>query len=432
MAALKLDEALVESARASAAAAWQIVRYRRAEWWPFLRERWGWHSRARIGTGPRIWIVCAPGGEVVQTAALGPALRRAFPDATLVLSTTNAPFLAVARRIGGLDRCFFTPFDRRRPVGRALAGLRPDLLVTVESAFTPVLLREAHRRGIVTMLASGTMTADYHLEPSYARALRHRVFDAIDVVGVKDASEPDAFARLGVPAPRIRLLGDLRHDGAFFRVDESERAAWRVRLGVRPGEGLLVAGSVRGGEEEPILEAYARLREKDAPLRLVIAPRFVAQTPCIEREGAARGLGVERVSAGAPRGADVIVLDTYGDLPRVYALARYVFLGGTLVRVGAGLGQNLIEPLAHGAPIFFGPHVKRWAAITAELCGIFPGLAIEGADDLVAGVLALEAAPATVAALRERAQALMARGADATARHVEAIREALAARRSIA
>jgi len=424
----QVDDALVDALRASAAAAWQILRHGRTEWRPFLRERWGGLPRLTGKTGPRIWIVCAPGGEVVQTSVLGPSLRQAFPDATLVLSTSNREFLAVARRIAGLDGCFFTPFDRPRAVRRALDRVRPDLVVTVESAFAPVLLREARRRGVITMLASGTMTADYHLEPSYARPLRHHVFDAVDVVGVKEASEISAFVRLGVPASRIAVLGDLRRDARFARVEESERTAVRARLGVGRDESLLVAGSVRPGEEPLVLEAYRRVRDKGAELRLLIAPRFIAQAPTIESECAERGLSVARVSAGVPGASDVIVLDTYGDLPHVYALARFVFLGGTLVHVGAGLGQNLIEPLAHGAPIFFGPHVRRWTALTRALLEIYPGLAVTGADDLADGLLALDAAPGIVAALRERASALMAEGGDAAARHVEAIRAVLTAR----
>lgn len=427
-----MDEAVVAAVRASAGAAWQIARHRRTEWWPFLRERWGWVDAVAGHSGPRIWIVCAPGGEVVQSAALVPALRRGLPDAMLVLSTTNASFLAVAQRIEGLDRCLFTPFDRPVPVRRALAALRPDLVVTVESAFAPVLLREARRAGATTMLASGTMTADYHLEPSYARPLRRGVFQDLDVVGVKDETEIGAFTRFGVPAARLRVLGDLRYDARFYQVDEPERATLRARLGSAPGERLLVAGSVRGGEEPIVVEAYRLVREKGADVRLVIAPRFVSQVAVIERECATHGLRTGRVSRSAGAGADVVILDTYGDLARVYALAHLVFLGGTLVHVGAGLGQNMIEPLAQGAPIFFGPHVRRWTAITAELRQIFPGLAVTGAPDLAQGVLDLEQAPDVIAALRVRAHALMSRGTDATARHVEAIRDVLTMRRSAA
>lgn len=425
---MPLDTALVDALRATAGAARRVGGANGLAWRRFLRERWGWAPRVGAARGPRIWLVCAPGGEVVQTAPLVPALRRALPDATLVLSTTNEAFLAVASRMPGLDACLFTPFDRPAPVRRALATLRPDLVVTVESAFAPVLVREARRFGATTMLASGTMTADYDRDPAWARPLRHRVFDYVDVVGVKAGDEPAAFARFGVPASRVRVLGDLRYDPSFYRVDDAERTALRARLASTADERLFVAGSLRDGEEPIVLDAYRALRDKHADLRLVLAPRFTAQAAGVERAAAARGLTVTRVSTGAAPGADVVLLDTYGDLARVYALASVVFLGGTLVHVGAGLGQNLVEPLAHGAPVFFGPHVRRWTAITRELTEIYPGLAVSGAADLARGVLDLEGAPAVVAALRERAGAIMARGADATARHVEAIRDVLAAR----
>ena len=60
-----------------------------------------------------------------------------------------------------------------------------------------------------------------------------------------------------------------------------------------------------------------RTRLARAGLRLVIAPRFIAQAAVVERECAARGVRAGRVSRGAAAGADVIILDTYGDLPRV-------------------------------------------------------------------------------------------------------------------
>jgi 3-deoxy-D-manno-octulosonic-acid transferase len=428
----RVDQALVDALRASAGAARRLGGSRGAASWRFLRERWGFAPRRGERRAPRLWIVCAAGGEVIQTWALGPALRRALPDAVLLLSTTNEQFLSVAARIEGLDACFFTPFDRPIAVRRALASIQPDLLITVESAFAPVLLAEARRRGITTMLASGTMTADYHLEPAYARPLSRHVFDDLDVVGVKDDPEIEAFGRFGVPASKMLVLGDLRRDPGFYRVTDAERAMLATRLGARPDERLFVAGSLRPGEEAILLDAWLALRDKHVEMRLVMAPRFITQAAVVEREAAARGLGVGRVSRGTAGGADVVLLDTYGDLARVYALASVVFLGGTLVRVGAGLGQNLIEPLAHGAPVFFGPNVRRWAAITSALTEVFPPLAVTDATGLAQGVLALEDAPDKRAALRARAQALMAEGADATMRHVEAIRGVLARRRQAA
>jgi 3-deoxy-D-manno-octulosonic-acid transferase len=272
------------------------------------------------------------------------------------------------------------------------------------------------------------MSADYHLDASYARGRQRGVLGLLDLIGAKDAADAAAFRRLGVPADRVTVLGDLRFDPAFHLVPAAERDARRRRLGLGPADRVLVAGSVRPGEEGVVLDACARLRRDGSDLRLVVAPRFLSQAGPILRGCAERGLTARRATAGPSASASVVVLDTYGDLARVYALATYVLLGGSLVKTGLGLGQNLVEPLAHGAPVFFGPHMSRWQALTRELLDVYPGLEVRDAAGLVAGIDGLEAAPDRVAALREVAAGIMARGRNGVEEHVRAIERLVHAR----
>jgi 3-deoxy-D-manno-octulosonic-acid transferase len=72
-------------------------------------------------------------------------------------------------------------------------------------------------------------------------------------------------------------------------------------------------------------------------------------------------------------------VDTIGQLPALYALAGSAFVGGTLVRVG---GHNLLEPLAAGVPVLFGPHTEHVAEIAAALTRSGAGLRVENADAL--------------------------------------------------
>jgi 3-deoxy-D-manno-octulosonic-acid transferase len=413
--------------RASAAALVQAARGRaHPRWRKFLGDSWGHVRRVHHGR-PVIWLVCAAGGEVIQTAALGPALREAWPDATVLLSTTNHAFLDVAQRMRGLDACLYTPWDLSRPCRRAVAALAPDLVIAVESAWNPVLLRQARRAGARTMLASGTMVADYHRAAPYRRPMRLRVLDHLDLVGARDDADAAAFGQLGVPPARIRVLGDLRLDAGFAAAAPA-RERLRDRAGLREGDRVLVAGSVHAGEDAVVLDAARVLAEKLEDFRLVIAPRYLAAVPALEHGCAERGLRASRFTAPARPDAQVVILDTYGDLPAMYGLARHAFLGGSLVKIDLGLGQNLVEPLAHGIPVFFGPHMRRWTSVTSALLAVFPGLQVGNADELVAGVLEVEERPEARAALRSVADGVMRGGADAVARHVDAARALLGSR----
>jgi 3-deoxy-D-manno-octulosonic-acid transferase len=410
--------------RATAGALRDVLRgHPHPRWRKFLRDTWGRPRIVHRGR-PVIWLVCAAGGEVVQAAGLVRGLRHAFPEATLVLSTSNHAFLDLAQRMSGLDACLYTPWDVRRACARAVAALRPDVVVSVESAWNPVLLRQARRRGARTLLASGTLRADYHLATPYRRPMRRRVLQHLDVAGVTDDGEVAVFEGLGVPAARVQVLGDLRLDAAFSEFSAADRAALAARVGVEPDDHVLVAGSVHPGEDALVLDAFAALREDDDSMRLIVAPRHGDAVHAVETAARARGFTTARLGQrrghGAPRW-DVLVVDTYGDLRRLYGLATAAFVGGTVVKIGLGLGQNLVEPLVHGVPVFFGQHVRRWVAVTDALRAIEPALLVASAGDLAAGIRALAAAPDRVKALRECAGQLVAGGARSVAQHVDAI-----------
>src|SRR5206468_2904202 len=97
---------------------------------------------------------------------------------------------------------------------------------------------------------------------------------------------------------------------------------------------------------------------------------------CMHREESARrridlGADASRVAGFAtirrselpidaePR-ADVIVLDSIGELAQLYQLATVVFVGGSLVDHG---GHNILEPAVVGKPIVFGPHMQNFKEI---------------------------------------------------------------------
>jgi 3-deoxy-D-manno-octulosonic-acid transferase len=63
-------------------------------------------------------------------------------------------------------------------------------------------------------------------------------------------------------------------------------------------------------------------------------------------------------------GADVILLDTIGELPSTYSLASVVFVGGSIVDRG---GHNVLEPAAHGVAVVTGAHTHNFHAIVDSL-----------------------------------------------------------------
>ena len=64
------------------------------------------------------------------------------------------------------------------------------------------------------------------------------------------------------------------------------------------------------------------------------------------------------------RPANVFLLDTIGELARVYRYGAVAFIGGSLVSTG---GHNPLEAALWGVPVMSGPHVHNFAEVFREM-----------------------------------------------------------------
>jgi 3-deoxy-D-manno-octulosonic-acid transferase len=153
-----------------------------------------------------------------------------------------------------------------------------------------------------------------------------------------------------------------------------------LRLGDAP---VLVAAPTCAGEEEMILDAFARLRPDFALLRLLLAPRDPERCAGVAQLAAARGHRVARRSGPVPAAVDVIVGDDPDERAAYYALGRVALIGGTLVAAG---GHDPVEAAAAGVPMLIGPHEGDFAAAIARFRGAGVLTRVDSTDALVAAV----------------------------------------------
>jgi 3-deoxy-D-manno-octulosonic-acid transferase len=95
----------------------------------------------------------------------------------------------------------------------------------------------------------------------------------------------------------------------------------------------------------------------------MIAPRHPERFSDVADLLKASGLRWARRSAppdASDAPAEVILLDSIGELQAVYSLAAIVFVGGSLVNTG---GHNILEPAAVGVPVIVGPHTHNFQSI---------------------------------------------------------------------
>ena len=376
---------------------------------------------------PSIWVHAVSVGETLAARPLLAALRDAYPGHRRLLSTTTATGQQVARGLGDLvDATFYAPFDLPPFIARTLDRAAPDLLIVVDTEIWPNLLRACRRRGVRTALANGRLTARSFRGYRRAGRFMRRVMGDIDLICVQTEQWGRWFELLGADAARLLVTGSLKFDAPPSAV--ADGGARHPVLACFPPPGarpVVVAASTVRGEEESVLRAFARARERHPPALLVLAPRHPERFEEAARIAAAAGCRVARrtsLAEGGSREADVVVLDTIGELPYVYEVASCVFVGGSLVPAG---GHNIIEPAAAGRAILFGPHMESFAEIAHLFVVRSAAVQVRTADDLESEVVALLGDPQRCRRLGAAARTVLEAHRGATSRTLAAVAELL-------
>jgi 3-deoxy-D-manno-octulosonic-acid transferase len=314
-----------------------------------------------------IWIHAVSVGEALTARALAADLKARYPRLRLFLSTTTIAGQQVARgSLSNVDAVFYFPFDWTFIVRRTLALVRPRLFIMMETEIWPNLLRECRRRGVKTIMINGRISSRSYPRYRLVRPFFRRVLADVDRFCMQSEESARRLVELGAAAGRVSVTGSLKFDSlelpaATAHGKPRERVLRFFR--VSANRTVIIAGSTMRGEEASVLRAFARVKTAMPNALAVLAPRHPERFGEVERLARDAGFVTVRRSElpidAEPR-ADVVVLDSIGELAQLYQLATAVFVGGSLVDHG---GHNILEPAIFGKPIVFGPHMQNFKEI---------------------------------------------------------------------
>jgi 3-deoxy-D-manno-octulosonic-acid transferase len=246
----------------------------------------------------------------------------------------------------------------------------------------------------------------------------------IDLFCMQSREDAERIRLLGAPAERIQVTGNIKWD---FSGPELPAGELRREFGLPEGVPVLIAGSTSEGEEEVVLEAWSEVRSEVPDLLLVLAPRHPHRFEEVARLLGARGISFTRRS-GRPRNASpLLLLDTLGELRKVYAAGTLCFVGGSLVPRG---GQNLMEPAAAGRPVLFGPRTENFEEAARLLLKTGGGYRVTDGASLASTVSRLLRDPATRERAGEKARDLVTRNRGAASRTAAMIGDVLRRRKT--
>ncbi len=401
--------------------------------WEGLGERFGILpdpiKALKDSEGPIVWVHAVSVGEVAAAEPIVRELRLAEPAAQIVLSTTTPTGRKMATQLNlDLEGLIYFPFDLPGVSEHALTAISPDLIVLMEAELWPNLLAAAHAMSIPVAVINGRISDAAYPKNRLFRPLFAWVLSNVELLCAQSEKDAQRFVTLGASPQRVIVSGNTKFDEDFPYVPPEEEAKWRQDFGFPQESPVLLAGSTHPGEDEQILDAFDQLHAQHPDLELVIAPRHPQRGDDIEKLVSEHGYATYRrsrvlaeIEAGKKldlsRGAQVrvVILDTIGELSRVFSVATVVFMGGSLVPRG---GHNILQPLAQGKPVIFGPYTHNFRDISALALREDAAIQAANATELMGAVDRLLSSEAEHELYQAKGQTLLHKYAGASRRAV--------------
>ena len=395
-------------------------------------QRLGYLPKLVESEKPLVWLHCVSVGEANAARPLVEKLLETLPDYRLVVSTTTKTGQQLAQEIfaNQAEAVFYMPFDWRFSVRRALRQIKPGVVLLMETELWFNFIREAKRSGATVAIVNGRLSEKSFKRYQWIPRTMRRVLHYVDLALMQEQKDARRLINLNIRANKVKVTGNIKFDQNFDETKNDLTDYLRARFAVSKDAPLIIAASTHAPEERFILDAFKQVYKSSAENlpRLLIAPRHPERFREVEKLVKETGFDWAKRSEPASnrdKSAEIILLDSIGELRAAYPLAEIVFVGGSLIKHG---GQSILEPAIAGRAIVTGFYTANFEAAVKEFLNKnaliqLPEIAeSDAAEKLAETFLQLLHDAEARAKLEENALAVMRRNRGATGKTVEQIK----------
>src|SRR5204863_2598731 len=303
-----------------------------------------------------LWIHAVSVGEALAARPVVAEILRQRPSTSIVFTTTTITGQAQARRLFPDATVTYFPFDFAFAVRRFLDHHQPRVFATMETEIWPNATRLSRARGVRMVLANGRISDRSFPRYRAFRKIVGNVLRKYDRILAREETDRERFVAIGAPTESVEVSGNVKFDYEPDRSPLEIAPQLEALIGNRK---VLILGSTMEGEDEALLPELERLLA-EYNVFVVIAPRKPERFEQVAGLLQTSSFRFVRRSELTDASADILLLDTLGELAKMYRYATDAFIGGTLVPIG---GHNPIEPAAAGVPVCFGPSMSNFREI---------------------------------------------------------------------
>ena len=336
---------------------------------PAFGARWKEHfggTPSLVAAGQPIWIHAASVGEAIAIVPVIKALKQAYPEQAIVVTTTTSTGAEQVAKLGELVEHRYMPIDFAWCVRGFLNAIKPKLFLIVEKELWLNTLTCVHQQKIPTIIVNARLSERSAKRYQSFSFFTHQLLNKIDKILCLHDDDAQRFIAIGAQQHQIAVTGSIKYDITIAKTVFEHAQNLRQQLGAqRP---IFVAASTHQGEDEQVLDAYQAVLQQYPDAMVIIVPRHPQRFDSVAKLAIERGLTVHRRTDTTPIKANtqLYLADTMGEMLVMLATADVTFMGGSLVGEKVG-GHNLLEPAAVAKPAITGPSFYNFEDITQQL-----------------------------------------------------------------
>ena len=340
----------------------------------FLRARIGLLDRWRAASlgEDRIWFHVASVGELEQVRPVIEALLQK-KQYSIIVSYYSISVPRLVKDWGFVKFADFLPLDRKEDMNQLMEIVRPQLLVLNRYDIWPNHLLVARSFGVPVVVINAS-TPPLGVSGKLSLFFRWSLFQMVSYWTFVDSAAAAAWEPYVEGRVKALVTGDPRVDRALLRVEklmQDGKAQDRIQRWKK--EPLcLVAGSTWERDEDVLIAAWSLLKKEKKSL--IIVPHEPTEAHLEKLEAKIKKFTFVRFSKLETNPtANILIVDQRGFLAELYGF-------GNLAYVGGGFGRHIhsiIEPVAHGIPVAFGPKYQR-SPEALTLCATGTAFSLKG------------------------------------------------------
>lgn len=293
-------------------------------------------------------------GEVVALENLIKKTKETFPDYKIVVTTgtKTGQEIAIKKYNNVADFVTYFPFDITFCVEKFLNKINPSVVLIAETELWPTFAAYCHKKDIPLFVINGRISDATFKSYKILKGFFKELFKNYTEILTQSKEDKNKFIEIGASETKTSVMKNLKFD------------VKRVNADIKIGKGsnrIIIAGSTHKGEDEIILSAFTKLKKDFPDIKLIIAPRHLTRLNEVKKLAEKTHLTCgQRSLDDTFENNEIIILDTMGELSKMYQICDFAFIGGSFNNTG---GHNPLEATVYNKPTISGPSIHNFRDI---------------------------------------------------------------------